>query len=538
MLINQLKLKTVAFFMPFFILFFMNSIDSTLLANGLSERGFLDDYPALWVLLYGVPVLSRLNRNYSTLLREILQSTCPALMLQISSFKMKILLASAKVFTLLLSLKINSIWICSQLNNNVFNWSTLNGVIKPLIFQTTEAFNLQGLIYAFVCLYFWYLFLWIAWQFIVSVILFILKNQSSTVVKTFFNCTSTFVFSLTFYYISLGFNDVVIEGFDTFHLHPDRFALLAVSLVFLLVYYMITTVLINRNNTNNSADEKQQQKPLFLYNVMLPIFAFTCYFFILNFVFKGQSYEVKLGFSFGVFSILTPIIAWSIYSSYTQSVILDHTQNQNTILENYANSMDQLYNESKCYRHDLYNMLLGFKSLIDDKNMDGITTYYDELINTTPGNNSGYKLLSDLSMIKIPQLKGSLLMKLGNLDQSKINLKLEVIDFHNDLHLSTATLTRTVGILIDNAIEAAMTTDQKDLLITFTIKDKASVITIGNRYEGITDIEKMMSPDYSTKGAHRGIGLHSLNKLLSKEASVSLNTSVDKEWFVQELRID
>jgi len=111
------------------------------------------------------------------------------------------------------------------------------------------------------------------------------------------------------------------------------------------------------------------------------------------------------------------------------------------------------------------------------------------------------------------------------------------------LNVQSYELSRMLGILLDNAIEASAKSDKKLVHITFR-KDKYSnktLITIENNYiNKDVNIEKIFEKGYSSKKDDRinhGLGLWEVNNYIQKRDNLNLVVSKNEDYFKQELQI-
>ena len=113
----------------------------------------------------------------------------------------------------------------------------------------------------------------------------------------------------------------------------------------------------------------------------------------------------------------------------------------------------------------------------------------------------------------------------------------------NTLKLDVYEFCRILGILLDNAIEAASKCDEK--IVNIEIHDirhnKCQVLTIENTYSDKNiDISRLSEKGYTSKteekGSH-GIGLWQVDKMIKKHNNIILDTSKDEKFFKQELAI-
>ena len=98
--------------------------------------------------------------------------------------------------------------------------------------------------------------------------------------------------------------------------------------------------------------------------------------------------------------------------------------------------------------------------------------------------------------------------------------------------------TRILGILLDNAIEAAKDTDEKLIEIIFKSDTKKQIFIIENSCSNNNiSTTKIFEKGYSTKKNNSGIGLWKVHNILSKNTNIDLFTTVNNNKFKQELSV-
>lgn len=554
------KLYTFFLLIPMMVMFFINMINHTLFSNQLVQRAFIQDYPALWFTGIGIPVLSILLSKYINILSNV-QVEILKFSKQDRTFhafkRFKHILAS--ILILCGSSKINKSWVVSQLNDQVITWTTYNGNLNIKFFpQTIEKFNIIGFFYWFVCIICWYLFITLILLFIYSVIHFILnfnkiKDLNNAINYPFFQdqiqlyiqYSSKIVNVFIFYYVTLQINDIIIEGFSTFLHHQNRIILLIISVIILSIYILITTVIMFRASYD-SYEKKSLSKHFFvseikfdIFLIFIPTITLTIYYIFMSIVLKNESYEFKSSLTFIIFLMILLIIIINQVEKKKRSLHLKLLIKEINNLSIYASTIDDSYQKMRHYKHDITNILLGLRTYIDQKRYEELETYfYKEIVGQSPIINPHYQLLSQIVHITNLPLKGLIISKLNYLNTYNISLDLEIIDNPLKLPISDTQLCRIVGILIDNAIEAALSSDEKKVLFSMSTEDNQFEITIGNSYNFSPDLDKIFELNYSSKGPHRGTGLHSIKTILKSINATDLVTLITKDLFLQKIIIN
>lgn len=95
---------------------------------------------------------------------------------------------------------------------------------------------------------------------------------------------------------------------------------------------------------------------------------------------------------------------------------------------------------------------------------------------------------------------------------------------------------KILGILIDNAIEAAMLTEEKSIFIEI-YKNKTLNILIENSCKDDINFELLNQKGFSTNGENRGYGLYIVDKILNSTDNIELEQYTIKEHFISTLII-
>ena len=140
--------------------------------------------------------------------------------------------------------------------------------------------------------------------------------------------------------------------------------------------------------------------------------------------------------------------------------------------------------------------------------------------------------------IKTTALKSIVSSKLLYAIELNISVSIEITDKIISLPMDTLDLCRIIGIFLDNAIEASLETEQPSIRFALINLETEYIFIISNTFleKGIS-FSTLSKPNFSTKGANRGIGLYNASKIISKYNHVFLDTEVQNNKFVQCLHI-
>ena len=99
-------------------------------------------------------------------------------------------------------------------------------------------------------------------------------------------------------------------------------------------------------------------------------------------------------------------------------------------------------------------------------------------------------------------------------------------------------LTRIVGILLDNAIEASKECKHKHINIAFRKDNYRQLLIIENTYnDKQISMDKIFEKNYSTKQHNTGLGLWEVRRILNKHSHLNLHTTKNEQYFSQQLEI-
>ncbi|WP_455485198.1 sensor histidine kinase [Gemella sp.] len=260
-------------------------------------------------------------------------------------------------------------------------------------------------------------------------------------------------------------------------------------------------------------------------------------------IFKGSSYIHLL-------SVITGLIFILLCTYITVSVLKNIKLETNNKIESakleqqkkYILALEKNNNEIRKFKHDFNNIILGLDGYInnDDFNKEKLKKYFNSTIMTFNNNiELNDIVIAKLNSIKVSSLKSLITNKVlvaqnNNIDVD-INIQGEIHDFYTD----EMQLSRILGILLDNAIEASLElTDDKKIEMNIIQIDKTTDIQISNTFNNTeTPIADFYKEGFSTKGTNRGLGLSSAHEIANK-LNMLLNTEIDGNTFVQILTIE
>ena len=309
-------------------------------------------------------------------------------------------------------------------------------------------------------------------------------------------------------------------------------------MIYLFVFYIIIIVIlvfIRLNNLNLNVLEEltSDNKKITILNVIFG-FLILCIQAIITL------YQINI---VPIIITLLNFISLFVYFfisfySLKKTMTLQVTTAELENAEHYNNSLSVLYDNVKAFKHDFDNMVFIIGGFVNTNDLDGLKKYYKDLVKDCQHVNS--IALLNPNVINNGGIYNLLMTKYKKAHELHVQIDLEIFFDFTKLHMPIYEFARILGILIDNAIEAANETSPKNvkILIRDSVNTSTQIVCISNTYKNKNvDIHKIFEKGISEKENHQGIGLWEVKKILSKNNNVNLITSNDENYFKQQLEI-
>ena len=99
-------------------------------------------------------------------------------------------------------------------------------------------------------------------------------------------------------------------------------------------------------------------------------------------------------------------------------------------------------------------------------------------------------------------------------------------------------LSKVIGVFLDNAKEASILSDTKEVSILIFMDNDDVVFEIYNSYIGkAMNIKILYEPGHSTKGKGRGYGLSLVKTIVDENPMFNNETKIVDDYFVQVLKV-
>lgn len=209
-------------------------------------------------------------------------------------------------------------------------------------------------------------------------------------------------------------------------------------------------------------------------------------------------------------------------------------------LEAYNKTLSVMYDSIRGFKHDFSNFVQALDGYVKTNDMEGIRSMCKSICQECKKvNNMG---ILDPKIINNPAVYSIITNKYYLAQEENVMMNIEVMFDLQDVKMNSYELCGILGILLDNAIEAAKECNEKVVNVKFIrdIKTNNKLVIVENSYsKSDIDIDKIFEKGYSTKSDSKnehGLGLWNVKKLVSHCENVNLLTTKGK-MFSQRLEI-
>lgn len=199
-------------------------------------------------------------------------------------------------------------------------------------------------------------------------------------------------------------------------------------------------------------------------------------------------------------------------------------------LSGYIETIEDLSNQINDLKHDCKNIIIG-------TNPEKINLMISNIENNL-SKNTLYKIFINIKSIENHTIKSLFYYYIISAMKKNIYISIKVIGIISNVNITDEHLSRIIGILFDNAIEAASESNEKLIELYIENINENVDITISNSIkDNNIDVKNIFQRGYSSKGSERGLGLSIINKIISTYDNIDLYTNLYEKNFVQELYI-
>ena len=325
-------------------------------------------------------------------------------------------------------------------------------------------------------------------------------------------------------FLKLTFNN--ITNIPLYRLIYALVIQLLLFIVFLLIRYCKIKITLLENISKKTK------------NTLIINLIYAIIIIFIQFIITGY-YSDKLPLSIVLFSNLS-IIFYFLLTIYS---IIKTTQYEIASL-NYEQErennkiLNALQDELRAFRHDFANIMCTIGGYANIGDIKGLQNYYSQIqVDLAKVNNLG---ALNPDVVNNPAIYVLLTSKYNKAHDLNIDFNINIFLNLNNINMKIYEFTRVLGILLDNAIEAAKECEIKKINLEIINEKKRNrqLLIITNTYNNKdVDTEKIYEKNYTSKPDNSGLGLWEVRKILKRNTNLNLFTSKNGEFFSQQLEM-
>jgi len=319
------------------------------------------------------------------------------------------------------------------------------------------------------------------------------------------------------------------------------------TLVFILINSFIVSRLINRLALKyNEFNLYLKRHVKYIYLLVSYLIVVVVFIVIFVSIYKEHSvlgnpivllYSIFVMYSF----VLIIVLFLTSHKNMKKELEKEYKDKEDARFKEYTAGLETLTCELRKFRHDYLNILKTLGGYIELGNIEELKKYYNDVVNESElVLNKQDKCFMLLQYIKIDPLKSLIASKIANAQSFKIKTHIEIFEDIDELSINVIDICRIIGIFLDNAIEAAVNSEEKFIELAIIKNEEDIIFLISNSCTKDTPpVYKLYQKNFSTKGSNRGIGLKTVREIISEKypTNVILNTKISNLKFMQELII-
>lgn len=249
-----------------------------------------------------------------------------------------------------------------------------------------------------------------------------------------------------------------------------------------------------------------------------------------------QYAQVSYIAAFILFFVLLLITLISLHLA-KEKLLEEQQERSDKELLDYVGRLEQLHDELATFRHDYMNVLLALDEGVRTKDVTQIEHVYRDVIAPTSKLMDNHELdIVKLSRVAVSEVKSVLSVKVITAQQHQVKVTVDIPQTIEVIAMPVVAFIRMISILLDNALEEVIRSDDKVLQIAlFEMEEHQYFIVRNSCAQETIDLQKLYKKRYSSRKGSRGYGLFSLKRIIDKTDNAMLETTFTAPYFTQTL---
>lgn len=205
--------------------------------------------------------------------------------------------------------------------------------------------------------------------------------------------------------------------------------------------------------------------------------------------------------------------------------------------QRYAGELDRLNGQLGDFQRETARNLMEMGKAIEARDEAALEKCFSSSMSDRRINGQeSQKIIRTLSSLKVIELKSLLLSKLNQMQALGIETTLDIPEPVEQIPMDLVDLTRTAGIFLDNALEAARQTSAPLVSLALFYRDGCLIFSVENTCLPLQHpLEKLMQKGVTTKENGRGMGLYIVSGILQNYPKITWNMECTGDRFREEL---
>ena len=307
-----------------------------------------------------------------------------------------------------------------------------------------------------------------------------------------------------------------------------------IQIVLALCTTKILFMLFDKKKQNWNTFQNINSKQIIAFIISLIICVFPQ---MILFVINDYSYSLTLLI---INCIQFIIVCIFIFSYLKKSIEHEKVQSDLFTSELHNKTLVGMVDGVRTLKHDYNNIMQALNGYVSTKQYDKLQEHINQVLKEC-------NVVNNLSVIdpKIfndPAIYGIVGSKFFIANKEDITFEFDVTTNIAQIQFPMPNLSRILGILLDNAIEATRKANNKYVRLEFKYDKRkcADVIKVINTYDTNININlnEIYNKGFSTKEVKSGIGLWEVKKLVNKNKNSQIYATIENNKFVQNLIIE
>lgn len=275
--------------------------------------------------------------------------------------------------------------------------------------------------------------------------------------------------------------------------------------------------------------------------LLLTLTLLSLVFAFLSLVHYYEAFNEMVSFTLVFLIIETLFVSFLIFKekeSYIKKAENNNFKKQLEVLQEYTNLLETEQLKLRKFKHDYQNLIVSFRANIESTDahamemIDRFEMYSEKQLASV------IWIFKDVRQIEVRNLKSLIISKMFKAQNEGIKVNFECREPIKKINMDEFDFLRVIGNLIDNAIEATMLCEKKEIGICLFIKDTQFTVVLTNTYREELKLTNITHSGYTTKENHLGLGLTNIEEIKKKNPNLFVQYQAINQVFTAKVSLE